>query len=136
MRSTAHAPALARRNRIAADDHLQAFFRADRARQTLRAPRARQQADLHFRQAKRRLGSGDAVVAAQRKFEAAAHADPVDRGDHRLRRLFHRIDYLQQVRLRQRGRGIELADIGAAGEHAVGSGDDDNLDGTVIQRTF
>ena len=44
------------------------------------------QAELHLGQRDLRAGGGDAVVAAERELEAAAHATLCDRGDDRLRR--------------------------------------------------
>ena len=77
-------------DRIAADDHLDREFRADRARQALRAAGTRQQAELHFGQAEPGVLGGDAEMAAERDLEAAAERGAVNRGDDRLRRVLHR----------------------------------------------
>ena len=51
-----------------------AVSRPSDARQALRAAGAGQQAELHLGQRDLRAGGGDAVVAAERELEAAAHA--------------------------------------------------------------
>ena len=73
-------------------------------------------------------------MAAERELEAAAHRDAVHRGHHRLGAGFQRQDHAQQVRLGDRLRRAELADVRAAGERLAGAGDDDGLDGIVGQR--
>ena len=116
-------------DRLAADDHVERGLDAEHARQALRAAGARQQAELHFRQRDLRARRGDAVVAAERQLEPAAHADAVDRGDDRLG-------------ARSRARGSRCSrfgsasalgepnsrDVGAARERLAGAGDDDRLD--------
>src|SRR6185437_8777940 len=68
------------------EQELQCVRRRDHARDTLRAARAGEEADLDFRQAEPRLRivRGDAVMAGQRKLEAAAHCRAVERADPRL----------------------------------------------------
>ena len=78
-----------------------------------------------------RARHGDAVVAAERQLEAAAHADAVDGGDDRLGRFSTVRDQGMQGRLGQRFRRIEFADVRAAGKHLAGAGDDDGLDRVV-----
>ncbi len=73
-------------DRIAADDHLDRKLRTDRARQTLRAAGARQQAELHFGQAEPGFLGRDAEVTGQRDLEPAAERGAVNRGHDRLRR--------------------------------------------------
>ena len=73
--------ALVALDRIAGDDHLHGLGRTDHARQALRAAGARQQAELHFRQAEVGVLGGDAEMAAQRGFETAAERIAVDRRD-------------------------------------------------------
>ncbi len=86
-------------DRLAADDHLQRLFGADRARQALRAAGARQQADFYFGQCEQRVLRRDSIVATERQLEPAAHADAVHRCYHRLCRALDVIDHLQQARL-------------------------------------
>ena len=62
-------------------------LRAHQARKALRAAAARHQADFGFRQTELQSGivaGGDAVVAPQRNFEAAAKRQTVDGARHRL----------------------------------------------------
>ena len=95
------------------------------ARQALRAAGAGQDAELHLGQAELRLRRGDAVVAGERELEAAAEREAADRGD---QRLLHRV--LLVVDLGQIGlqaRGVELADVGAAGKGLAGADDHDRL---------
>ena len=61
-------------HRLAADDHVQRGLDAEHARQALRAAGAGHQAELHFGQRDLRARRGDAVVAAERQLQAAAHA--------------------------------------------------------------
>jgi hypothetical protein len=83
-------------------------------RQALGAASARQQAQLHFRQRDLRARHGDAVVAAQRQFQAAAHAHGMDRRHHRLGRALGGGNQGVQAGLGQRLGGIEFFDVGAA----------------------
>ena len=119
-------------HRLAADDHVQRGLDADHARQALRAAGARQEAELHLGQRDLRARRGDAVVAAERELEAAAHADAVDRGDDRLGAR------LERARSRVSRFGSASAfgvpnslDVGAARERLAGAGDDDRLDRRV-----
>ena len=76
-------------DRIAADDHLDRELGTDRARQPLGAAGARQQAELDLGQAQPGVLGGDAEMAGERDFEAAAERGAVNRGDDRLRRILH-----------------------------------------------
>ena len=89
---------LVRGNRVAGDHHVERRLRVDRARQALRAAGAGQDPELHFGQRELRAGRGDAVVAAERELEPAAHRDLVDRRDHRFRARLEHCDHLAQVR--------------------------------------
>ena len=122
------------RHRRARDDHVQRHFQAQLARQALRAAGARQDAEFDFRQGHLRAGRGDAVIAAQRQLQPAAHAHAMDGGNHRLGRAFHDIDQGVQSRLREGLGGIEFLDVGAARKGLAGARDDDGLDGVVRQR--
>ena len=101
---------------LAGHDHVERRLDADRARQPLRAAGARQQAELHLGQRQRGRGARDAVVASERQLQPAAHADAVDRRDHRLGAVFGDADHRMQRGLGARLRRVELADVGAAGE--------------------
>ena len=78
-------------------------------------------------------GSRHAVVAAERQLQAAAHAHRMDRGDHRLGRVFDDLDDGMQRRFGQRLGRIEFLDVGAAGKGLAGAGDHDRLDRIVVQ---
>jgi len=64
-------------------------------------------------------------MAAERQFQAAAHADRVDGGDHRFVGIFQRLDHAQQIRLLKRLGAAELADVGAARKGLAGPGEHD-----------
>ena len=113
-------------------DHLQRLLRTDDARQALRAARAGQQTEMHFRQAALRRRHGDAIVAAQRGLQAAAERSAVDRGDDGLRGILDRVaDVVQARRLR---RLAELGDVGAGDERPAVADQHDGLDGGVGDR--
>ena len=73
-------------DRLALQQQLHRILRRDDARHALGAAGAREQADLHFRQAEPglRVVGGDAVVAGQRQLETAAEREAIDGGDPRL----------------------------------------------------
>src|SRR5690606_2780518 len=83
-------------------------------------------AQLHFGQADagRRVVAGDAVVACQRQFGAAAHAEPVDRGDRGTGQVGDVLEYLLPA-LERTGDGplliecLELLDVGTGNEAGV-----------------
>ena len=104
-------------HRVAADDHVQGGLGADQTGQTLGAAGAGQQAQLHFRQADLGGFQGDAVVAAQRHFQAAAQGGAVDGGDHQLVAAFVFADHVRQGG--PGGRLAEFTDVGAGGEGAA-----------------
>ena len=112
-------------DRIAADDHLDREFRADRARQALGAAGARQQAELHFGQAEPGVLGGDAEMAGQRDFKTAAKGGAMDGGDDRLRRV---LDFGQHFAETRRLRRLaEFGDVGAGDKGAAGAGQNDRL---------
>jgi hypothetical protein len=116
---------LARGHGRAGHDHVERRLDADRARQPLRAARAGQEAELHFRQRDLRVAAGDARVAAERQLEPAAHAGPVDRRDDRLgARLDDPDDGVERRLARRRGRA-ELAHVGAGREQLARADDHD-----------
>ncbi|MNQ70654.1 hypothetical protein D3C85_852980 [compost metagenome] len=119
----------------ARDDHVQRMLQADHARQALRATGAGQQAQLHFRQRDLRALGGHAVVTAQGQFQPATHGHRVNRGHDRLGGCLHGADHRMQRRLLRGLRRVEFADVGAARESLAGAGDDDGLDGRIVQRT-
>jgi hypothetical protein len=116
---------------LAAHDHVEGGFHTDHARQALRAAGAGNEAQLDFGQRDAGARCGHAVVAAQRQFEAAAHAHGVDGCDDGLGGGFEREDHAQQVGLLQRLGRAEFLDVRTAGERLAGAGDDDGLDGVV-----
>ena len=69
---------------------------------------------------------GDAVVAGQRDFEAAAERGAVDRGDDRLRRALDRVARAS-ARLGASRRLAELGDVGAGDEGAAVADQHDRL---------
>jgi hypothetical protein len=76
---------------------------------------------------------GNAVVAAQRQLQPAAHADAVNRGNHGLGRQVQLLDDRDQMRLAVGIFLAELGDIGTARESLAGARDDDGLDGIIRQ---
>ena len=112
--------------------HFQGALRADHARQALGAAGARQQTEVHFRQAELRRRNSHAVVGAQRHFETAAQHRTVDRGDHRLGRVFHHVLNVGQAGTSHRA--AELGDVGAGDEGAAFADQHDGLGGVIGDR--
>ena len=100
---------LTRRDGIAADDHVQRAFGADEPRQSLCSSGARQQTELHFRQAELRRRRSHPVVADQGELQAAAEGGAVERRNHRLGRL---LDLRAQIREVGRGNHLRGAELG------------------------
>ena len=122
------------RDRRAFEHELQRRARADQSRQALRSAGARQESELDLRQAELCAGRRDAVVARQRKLEAAAEAVAVDGRDVDLcARLDRGDDVTYRYRVRRELR-IEVVDVGAGAEEPVGAGQDDRLDRSVGMR--
>ena len=97
--------------------HLERLGDADQAGEALRAAGAGQQAEVDLGQAELRRVDGDAVVRAERDFEAATECGAVDRGDHRDRGVLHRgLDFVEAGCLRHVA--AEFADVGAGDEGA------------------
>ncbi len=88
------------------------------------------EAEQDFRETEARVVDGDAEIAGQRHFEAAAEAIAVDHGDRRQRQPVEAVEHgmaARQRRLDRRGIGnaAELGDIGAGDEaRALGRTDD------------
>ena len=78
-----------RRHRLAVGRHVERKLRAREARQPLRAARAGNDAEQHFRLSDFRVFRRDAEMARLRDLEPAAERVAVDRRDERLRRVLH-----------------------------------------------
>ena len=121
---------LGRLDRPARHDHRERGVHADEPRQPLRAFGARDDAEVHLRQAELRAGDGHAVVRGHGHFDSAAERSPVDRHHDRLRAL---LDALQQVvHLGRAGVAapdhvFEALDVRAGDERAAGRRDHDGL---------
>lgn len=84
------------RHRIAVNDDLQRRCDADEARQALRTPGPRDKAEFHFRQTNLGARHSHAEMARQRDFETTPQRRAVDRGKHRLLRVFDPLRNLRQ----------------------------------------
>ncbi len=116
---------------VAAREHgVERVLGAGEARQALRAAGARQQAEMHFRQAHARGRQRNAIVGAQRRLQAAAQRRAVQRRDDQLGRILHRGDDVVQVRARRRL--AELADVGAGDEGAAAADQHDGVDAGIL----
>ena len=112
---------------IALEQHLQRVRRRHQPRDALRAAAAGEQPDLDFGQSDARLvGVGDdAIVAGERKLEAAAHADAVDRRGDRLAAGFQApVDQRQLLRpvdeeAHRRLFALRLGEAGVFVAHAI-----------------
>ena len=79
------------------------------------------QAEHHFRETEARAVDGDARLAGQRHFEAAAEAKAVDHGDGRNFQAFEAVDH----RMGAADRDLDRPRIGGAAEFVdVGAGDE------------
>ena len=107
---------LSRLNRVAGDDDFQRRFRADQARQTLRAARARHETALHFRQAQIGIRSRNARMAGQRHFQATAQRRAMNRRDGQTREAFKLLKHFGQRR--RDSRLAEFSHLGPGAEHA------------------
>ncbi len=106
--------------------HLQRLGHADEAGESLGAAGAGQQPEVDFGQTELRRVDSDAVVRAQRDFEAAAERGAVDGGDDRDRCVLHRGLHLVEAG-GLRDVAAELADVGAGDERATVADHDDGL---------
>ena len=97
---------------LTADDHVQCRFNAEYTRQPLCAACSRYQAQLDLRQGNTAARRCDAVMTAQGKFQTTAHADGMDRCDHRLGRIFERQNHAEQIRFCQCFRTAKFLDVG------------------------
>ena len=125
---------LARAERRSGQNSVQRFLRPNEPRQALRAAGARDDAELDLRQAAFRRGRGDTIMRRQRHFEPAPERRAVDRGDDRLRRVFHGVERFLQAGWG--GRLAEFGNVGAGDERPPVADDDDRLDGAVPFRRF
>ncbi|GAB3650818.1 hypothetical protein GCM10028813_19830 [Ramlibacter alkalitolerans] len=82
--------------------HADGARQPDHARQALRPARTRNESQRDFGKSDDGAGAGDAGIATQREFEAAAQCGAVQRSDDRLAAVFHRGDDGRQLRLLQR----------------------------------
>ena len=123
-----------RGHRCTGDDHVQRHLKTNDAWQTLGTAGAWQDAKLDFRQRNLRTRRDDTIVAAERQFQPATHADGMDRGNDRLVAIFDRADHGVQGWFGQCFRRIEFLDVGTAGKCLAGTGDDDCLDCVVLLR--
>ena len=100
--------------------HLRRLGDARQSRQTLRARRARNDAELHLRLAHLRRRNGHAVMPGHRDLESAAERRAVNRHHDRLGAILdleqHRVE--RAARLLPARDLLELADIGARDERA------------------
>ena len=119
------------RNQIAAHDHVERWFESGHTRQPLGPGRARNGAQIDFRQAEPRLRTGDPVVAAKRNLQPAAGCRAVDRRDHRLVAVLDGVDRGGEARRIRPVRLAELADVGPGNERPSRPGDDDALHRSV-----
>jgi hypothetical protein len=116
---------LLRPDRAAARHQIDGGSSTDQARQAHRAARARDDAELDFRQTETGGGKRHPIGAAERHFETAAKRAAVNARDPGLFRVFDTRHHIRQMR-RQR-RFAELADIGAGDESAAGAEQHDGL---------
>src|SRR3546814_5869484 len=86
----------------AAADQVDGGLDTRHARQALGAAGARDDAEIHFREAELGARAGDAVMAAERDFQPAAERYAMDGGEDRLVAGFARRDNLGQERLQRR----------------------------------
>jgi hypothetical protein len=122
-------------DRRAGDDHVQCGFGADEAWQTLGAAGTGQQSQLDLRQCESGTCRGDAVVAAERELQTAAHANAIDGRDDGLGALLDRTQYPMEVRGGECLRRAEFTDIGAAGEALAGADEEHGLYGRIVLGT-
>ena len=117
---------------LAGEDQAQSLAESDQARQAGGAAPGGQDAELGLGQADLAGGTaaGDAVVAGEREFEAAAEAGAVDRSDRRHRQGGDPVEYPLAERDEPIGRiGIDALQIRAGDEDAgFGGLDDDAVD--------
>ena len=123
-----------RRQELSADDRVERGLHADQPRQALRAAGARNDAEGHFRQTEPRARCDEPDVAGQRHFQPAPGGHAVDGGDHRLAGGFDFVEHRGQRRRAGRRGRVELADVGAAAEHAASAGNHHGRHAFVGQR--
>ncbi len=118
----------------AREDDVHRLRLPDRARQSLRAARPRQDAEVGLRLSELRRLGGDDQVASHRQLAAAAQAVARHRGDDRRPDLPDRVPLVDppaEVELEVSSVG-KLVDVGAGGEGLVVSREDDAADRLVV----
>ena len=121
---------LLRADGVADGAHLQRLGDAGHARQSLRAARARHEAQLDLRLPVLRGRRADAVMRAHRDLQAAAQGGAVDGRHDRLGAILHRGLGLGEAG--GLGRLAELGDVGPGDEGAAAAGQHDALDRVVV----
>ena len=115
------------------DDDVERGRDANEPRQTLRAARARDDAERDFGEANACVGRGHASVTAERKLEPAAGGDTLDGGDDRFRRSFERVDDIRKMRRVGRGLFAELPDVGSSAKELSFPRENDGLDAFIFE---
>lgn len=111
------------------DDQRRGALQAQRARQQLRAARARHQPQRGFWQPDGRLGHGDPRVAPQRQLQAAADGPAIERRHHRLAHAEQKRQHAGVERgMAQGAAGVEFGEVGPGAEDAVRARQDHTLD--------
>src|SRR2546422_11211828 len=106
---------------LALHHHLDRPRLPDDARQPLRAPGARQHAQVHFGEADLAgVLLGDPQIARHRDLEPAAHGVPVERGDRELGGVLQAVQGLVRVQAEEilvaRGDAVQVRDVRAGRE--------------------
>ena len=73
-------------------------------------------------------------MTAQRNFSSAPHTNTIDRSDYRLVAGLECADQVVQRRRLHRHRLAKFTNVGSAGQHAVGTGDNDGQYAIVHDR--
>ena len=113
------------RNMASRCDDFGRCFDACQARQTLRAPGARAQAQKHLRKADTCGFDGNAVMAGEGGFQSAAERGPVDGADNRLVEILDGVYDLSEARCLHRL--AEFPNVGAGDERAPLADDNRNI---------
>src|SRR5512145_466910 len=130
----AKASRFGRGDEFAAQRHAKRGFHSGETRQPLRAAGAWKQTQLDLGKTDACVSGGDAVVASQRQFEAAAKRRAVQRRDDRLGTGLEALDYLAQ---RWTRRSLpKLADIGPGDERAPGASEHNGRRAGIRERAF
>ena len=97
--------------RLTADNHVQRRLHPQYPGKPLCATRAGDQPQLDLGQRNHAAGRSNAVVAAQRRFQPAAHAHRMDGSHHGLGRMLNGQNHAQQMGLLQRLRRIKFLNV-------------------------